>query len=157
MRTRRSNPTGDKCSFFRIERTMRAKASKSARLTTGGCSSKKGRTASSRLRSPSTANVRTLLSDPLGVHARSRRLGSSLRVHLDGHGVGKCGTRAEAATLRVDASLKIDALTRRSSPRRPQTQRSSWDRARCKNSQFPADCPHRTDFHFSRCHPIKWV
>jgi hypothetical protein len=66
MRTRRSNPLGDRCSFFRIERTMTAKDSKSLFLTTKECSSKNGRTDASRFRSPSTANVHTSLFGPFG-------------------------------------------------------------------------------------------
>jgi hypothetical protein len=156
--TRRSNPPGDRCSFPLIERTMREKASKSPRLTINGCCSKNDKkTASSRLRSPSTADVQTLLFGPFGRTRHNRRPESLPREHLDGHGVGKCGTPVGAATRRADASSKIDALTRRSSPRHPQTQLSVWNRARHKDSQFPADCPHRTDFHFPRHRPNQRV
>jgi hypothetical protein len=47
MRTRRSKPTGVRCSFRRIDRTMSEKDSKSSLLTTGRCRSKNGSTASS--------------------------------------------------------------------------------------------------------------
>ena len=82
--------------------------------------------------------------------ARIRRRSPILRAPLDAPRVGTRG-RPGGSAIPTSAwrSAGCDGSRRRSNPPRRRSRPPSRHRARASVSQFPADCPHRTDCHCS--------
>ena len=97
-------------------------------------------------------------SDPSSGGLRIRTRSQELRAPLDTARAGKRGRRDGVAILPSTSRWRSGVSKPKNSLRRRRNPRPSADRARVSEIWwFPADCPHRTDFHCSPSHPTKGV
>ena len=148
-------PAAVRCSRRRIAPTIAANRSKSAGFTTSGWRSKNGTTRPSSSRNRvdgdrstprwSCPLARTVPQPKKWINASSTARCRVVLVHVE-DGMKLPSASGPSVRVAVDRRRRSNPLRRRSRP-------PNAHRARATSLRFPADCPHRTDFHCACQHP----